>query len=323
MTHKILVWCPLIEHEQTRLREQGCELEVLSRSDQMSVDALPEYVSRFDALMVGLDPITGKIMASGNRLKVVARFGIGLDSVDVKAATELGIVVTNTPGASKASVAELTLGLMFCLARQLPQHHVRTKDGKWEQHLGYELGGRTLGVMGLGQIGKEVARRAVCLGMRVIAHDPHWDQQFAREHDIKRFSKAQVLQLADIVVLHVPLAPETAAFIGREELAMMKPGSFLINAARGRLVDEEALCAALVSGHLAGAALDVFAEEPPTGSPLLGLDNVVFSPHLGGETVEGYENMSRMAAENVMAVLRGERPPNIVNPEVLSRLRPL
>ena len=262
-------------------------------------------------------------MAASDRLKVVARFGIGLDSVDVKAATELGIVVTNTPGANKVSVAELALGLMFCLARQLPQHDARTKAGKGEGNVGFELCGRTLGVIGMGHIGKEVARRAVCLGMQVVAHDPYWDEQHAQEHHIKRSSKEQVLQLADMVTLHVPLTPETARFISQDELAMMKPGSFLINTARGGLVDDEALYAALTSGHLGGAALDVFTEETPTGSLMLGLDNVVLSPHIGGETVESYENMSGMAAENVIAVLRGECPPNIVNPEVLSRLRPL
>ena len=323
MTYRILVWCPLTEHEQTRLREQGYELEVLFGRGRPSVSDLAEYISGSDALIVGLDTITREMMAAGDRLKVVARYGIGLDNVDVKAATELGIVVTNTPGASKVSVAELTLGLMFCLARQLPQHHAWTKAGKWERHVGFELAGRTLGVMGLGQIGMEVARRAVCLGMQVIAHDPHWDEQFAQEHDIRWSSKEQVLRLADIVTLHLPLTLDTAGFIDQEGLATMKPRAYLINAARGGLVDQDALYAALASGHLGGAALEAFIEEPPTGSPLLGLDNVLFSPHIGGETVEAHESMSRIAADNVVAVLRGERPPNIVSPEALSRLRPL
>ena len=321
--YRTIVWCPLTERQQARLREQGYELEMFSGADEMSADTLAEYISQFDALMVGLDPITREIMAAGDRLKIVARFGIGLDSVDVKAATELGIVVANTPGASKVAVAEMAIGLMFSLARQLPQHHAWTKAGGWERCVGFELYGKTLGIMGLGQIGKEVARRAVCLGMQVMAYDPYWDEQFAQEHDIQRSSKEQVLQLADMVTLHMPLTPATAGFIGPEELKSMKPGSFLINTARGGLVDCDALYAILASGHLRGAALDVFPEEPPTGSPLLGLDNVVFSPHMGGEAVESYENMSRMASDNVIAVLQGQRPPNIVNPKVLGHLRSL
>jgi D-3-phosphoglycerate dehydrogenase len=321
--YRILVWCPLTQNQQQRLREQGYELEMLSSTREMDLAALASYVSQFDALMVGLDPITKEIMATGDRLKVVARFGVGLDSVDVKAATELGVVVTNTPAASKVAVAELTIALMFSLARQLPQHHTMTKAGRWERRVGFELFGKILGILGLGYIGKEVARRAVGLGMSVTAFDPYWDDRFAQEHDIQRFSKEQVLRRADIVTLHMPLTPTTMGFIGREELQMMKQGSFLINTARGGLVDYDALFAALASGHLGGAGLDVYPTEPPTASPLLGLDNVVFTPHIGGETAEAYENMSRMASDNVVAVLKGQEPPNLVNPEVLGRLRSL
>jgi D-3-phosphoglycerate dehydrogenase len=244
-----------------------------------------------------------------------------LDTVDVKAATELGIVVTNTPGANKVAVAELTIGLMFCLVRQLPQHHAWTKAGKWERRVGLELHGKTLGMMGLGRIGKEVAWRATSLGMKVIAFDLFWDEPFAHKWGIERCSKEDVLGKADILSLHLSLSPETVGIVGEAELAMMKPGAMLINAARGGLVDEQALYKALVSGHLGGAALDVFSKEPPVGSPLLGLDNVILSPHVGGETVEGSQNMSRMVVDNILAVLRGESPPNIVNPDVIGHTR--
>lgn len=320
--YRVVVWCPLSEPQQARLREQGHEVELFS-AGTMSRGEIAEHINQFDALIVGLDPIDREILAAGDRLKVVARFGIGLDSVDIQAATELGIAVTNTPGASKVAVAELAIAHMFSLSRQLPQHHASTKAGGWERRLGTELFGKTLGVMGLGNIGKEVARRAVSLGMGVVAYDTYWDDGFAAEWGIERLSKEEVLQEADIVTLHLPMAPETTGFIGRQELEMMKPGALLVNTARGGLVDAQALCDALSSNHLAGAALDVFAEEPPSGSPLLALDNIILSPHLGGETAEAHENLGRLAVDNAMAVLQGERPPNIVNPEVLGRLRPI
>ena len=298
-------------------------MEVFSGADKLTADELIAYVSQFDAVMTGLPSITREMMAAGNRLKVVARYGVGVDSVDIEAATELGVVVTNIPGANTVAVAELTIGLMFCLARQLPQHHAWTKAGRWKRRVGLELYGKTLGLMGLGQIGKEVARRAVHLGMKVVAFDPYWDERFAQELGVERLTKEQVLQEADMVSLHMPLNPETIGAIGQEELTMMKPGAMLINTARGGLIDEEALYMTLASGHLGGAALDVFSREPPTGGPLFELDNIVLSPHRGFQTVEASQTMSRVIVENVTAVLRGERPPNIVNPEVLSRLRPL
>lgn len=284
----------------------------------MGAAVLTAHVRRFDALMVGLSPVTAE-MLTGGQLKVVARFGIGIDTVDVEAATKAGVMVTNTPGASKVGVAELAIGLMFSLARKLPQHHVWTKAGDWQGQVGFELAGKTLGLVGLGQVGKEVARRAVCLEMRVIAHDIAWDQDFAGRHEIKRGSLETVLSQSDLVSLHVPSTPETIGLVGKEELGMMKKGAMLINTARGNLVVEEALHKALLSEHLGGAALDVLATEPPEGNPLLGLDQVILSPHQGGETRESLQNYSRMCTQNVLAALQGNRPPNLINPEALAR----
>ena len=190
--YSILVWCPLLEDDLALLRQQGYQVERLLRAETMGAPALAAHVRGFDALMVGLDPVTAEMLA-GDRLKVVARFGIGVDTVDVEAATEAGVMVTNTPGASKVGVAELAISLMFSLARQLPQHHARTKAGGWQRQLGFELFGKTLGLVGLGQVGKEVARRAVCLGMRVVAHDIAWDQEFSRRYEIERGSLEDVL----------------------------------------------------------------------------------------------------------------------------------
>ena len=313
--YRILVWCPLLEDDLALLRQQGYQVERLLRAETMAAPALAAHVRGFDALMVGLDPVPAE-MLSGDRLKVVARFGIGVDSVDVEAATAAGVMVTNTPGASKVGVAELAISLMFSLARQLPQHHAWTKAGGWQRQLGFELFGKTLGLVGLGQVGKEVARRAVCLGMRVVAHDIAWDQEFSREYEVKRGSLENVLSQSDFVSLHVPSIPSTIGLMGEKQLKMMKKGAMLINTARGSLIDEEALYNALISQHLGGAALDVFANEPPAGSPLLDLDQVIFSPHQGGETRESFRNYSRMCTDNVLAALGGDRPPNIVNPEV-------
>ena len=315
---RILVWCPLLEDDLALLRQQGYQVERLLRAETMAAPALAAHVRGFDALMVGLDSVTVE-MLSGDRLKVVARFGIGVDSVDVEAATAAGVMVTNTPGASKVGVAELAISLMLSLARQLPQHHAWTKAGGWQRQLGFELSGKSLGLVGLGQVGKEVARRAVCLGMRVVAHDIAWDQEFSREYEIKRGSLEDVLSQSDFVSLHVPSTPDTIGLMGEKQLKMMKQGAMLINTARGSLIDEEALYSALISEHLGGAALDVFATEPPAGSPLLDLDQVIFSPHQGGETRESFRNYSRMCTDNVLAALGGDRPPNIVNPEVLDQ----
>ena len=319
----ILVWCPLDDEQLARLRQAGYQVERFSAAATLSAEAQSAHIGKFDALMVGLDRVSAETMAAAQRLKIVARFGIGVDTVDVQAATELGIVVTNTPGASKIGVAELTIGLMFCLARQLPQHHNRTKAGGWDREVGFELCGKTLGIVGLGQVGQEVARRAACLGMQVLACDIHWDADFARQHNVQRRAFDDILRESDFVSLHVPATADTIGLMGENQLAMMKPGSMLLNTARGVLVDETALYGALTSGHLAGASLDVYAEEPPTDSALLSLNNVVLSPHLGGETHESRQNYSRMCTENVLAVLRGERPPNLVNPDVLGRLRSL
>ena len=312
--YRILVWCPLLEDDAALLRAQGFEVERLVRPETMEASALAAHVRGFDALMVGLDPVTAEMLAGG-RLKVVARFGIGVDSVDLEAATGAGVMVTNTPGASKVGVAELAIGLMFSLARRLPQHHALTRAGNWPGQVGFELSGKTLGLVGLGQVGKEVARRACCLGMLVIAHDIVWDSDFAGTHEIDRRSLEEVLSQSDFVSLHVPSTPGTIGLLGEKQLGMMKEGAMLINTARGNLIDEEALHSALISRHLGGAALDVFASEPPAGSPLLDLDHVIFSPHQGGETAESLQNYSHMCTENVLAALRGDQPPNLVNPQ--------
>jgi D-3-phosphoglycerate dehydrogenase len=301
------------------MRQAGCTVEGYpweTTEKRLSADEIEVLAVGCEVLVVGVDVVTRRAMENGTRLGVVAKYGTGVDNIDVKAATDLGVVVVNAPGANKIAVAELTLGLMISLARKLPQHHAWTKAGAWDRRLGIELFGKTVGIIGLGQIGKEVARRCSGLGMRVVANDIVWDHEFARANTVQQMSFEEVLQQADIVTLHVPQTPQTVGFIGAKALALMKPGAMLVNTARGVLVNQDALLTSLASGRLAGAAVDVFAVEPPSGDPLLELDNFIVSPHRGARTVEARRRMSQMVREGILAVLRGEHFRNTVNPEV-------
>ena len=278
---------------------------------------LVELVGDVDALLVGMDEVTASVIESATRLKVVSKHGAGVDNIDVAAATRAGVVVTNTPGANQGAVAELTMGLILAALRQLPYHDGLVKSGGWSRRIGTELGGRTVGLVGLGRIGKEVALRLEGFRVSLIAHDTVPDESFASQHHIMFVPLKELLGRSDVVTLHAALTPQSRNLIGPDELACMKPNAYLINTARGGLVDEEALFAALKEGRLAGAALDVFADEPPTDSPLLQLgDKVLLTPHLGAQTTETVIRMGRAAAQCIVDVLAGRRPEGLVNPEV-------
>ena len=306
---KVLIRAPVTESDKDRLAAAGHEVVIGSE------DWLTEILD-CDAFVVGLDKVSGETMKAAEGLKIVSKYGIGTDNIDKQTATELGIVVTNTPGASKIAVGELAIGLMFALRRFIPLHNGWVKSGKWDHLMGTELVGTTLGVVGIGNIGKEVITRARGLGMQVIAADPFWDADFAELYDVEQVSLPDLLKRSDVVTLHVPATPETVGMIGRAELAMMKSSAVLVNTARGELIDQEALYQALKGGKLAGAALDVWPTEPPTGSPLLELDSVIATPHTGGETVESRPRLSVMATDNVLNLLSGVRPEHVVNPAV-------
>jgi phosphoglycerate dehydrogenase-like enzyme/nickel-dependent lactate racemase len=312
----------LAEDDRQLLRRAGCNVKGYQWKGVegfLSAEEIETQIIGQHVLIVGLDQVSRRAMEGGAQLRIVAKYGTGVDNIDVEAATELGIAVINAPGANKIAVAELTLGLMFSLARWLPQHHTATRNGSWHRQVGTELCGKTLGIVGLGQIGREVARRANHLGMRVVAHDIVWDSEFATTNNVQRLSLEEVLECADIVSLHLPQTPETLGIIDSEKLVMMRVGAMLVNTARGSLIDHDALYGALTSGRLAGAALDVFAVEPPFGDLLLDLNNVIVSPHLGARTAESRVRMSHMLTEGILAVLRGERPKNVVNPEVYAK----
>jgi len=300
------------------LTQAGVEVVPSPVDRPLQEDELAALLGEVDGVVVGVDRIGRRALAAGRpRLRVVARNGIGVDTVDVAAATELGVVVTNAPSVNADSVADFTFALLLALVRRVVEADRAVREGRWPRLVGVELRDRCLGLLGFGRIGQRVAERARGFGMRTVAYDPVPDLAAAERLGVRLVSFPEVLAQADFLSLHLPLTPQTRHLLGEEELRCMKPGSFLVNTARGGVVDEAALARALKEGWIAGAACDVFDEEPPRTSPLLQAPNVLLSPHMASHTREAIARASRVAAENVLAVLQGGRPPNAVNPEVL------
>jgi D-3-phosphoglycerate dehydrogenase / 2-oxoglutarate reductase len=265
-------------------------------------EKLAETINGFDGLAIrSATKITAKILDGAKSLKVIGRAGIGVDNVDIPAATARGIIVMNTPFGNSITTAEHAITLMLSLARQIPEADASTRAGKWEKNkfLGVEMFGKTLGIIGCGNIGSIVADRAIGLRMKVIAYDPYLSAERALDLGVEKVELDQLLRRADFITLHTPLTDKTRNIISRESLALTKKGVRLINCARGELVDEAALFDALTAGHVAGAALDVFVEEPATASPLFALPNVVCTPHLGASTTEAQENVALQVAEQM------------------------
>ncbi|HEX4021991.1 MAG TPA: phosphoglycerate dehydrogenase [Acidobacteriaceae bacterium] len=274
-----------------------------------------------DALVVrSAVQVDGALLDAAPRLRVIGRAGVGVDNIDAEAATRRGMVVMNTPGANAVAVAELTLGLMIALARMVPRANATMHDAKWEKKSlqGAELRGKTLGIVGLGRVGLEVARRARSFGMNLIGHDPFVAASIARENGVTLASVEEVLRTADYITLHVGLTPQTEGLINAKSLASMKKGVRIINCARGELIDEAALVEALRSGHVAGAALDVFHKEPLKDSLFFNLDNVILTPHIAGSTAEAQEAVGIQIAEQVKAYLKLGVVQNAVNVASLS-----
>lgn len=277
-------------------------------------------LSGVDATLASVEPYTEEVF-SGSRLRAVARLGVGYDAVDLTAATKHGVAVTITPGTNEHSVAETTIALITGVFRGFPGRLDEVRTGQWVRKTLPRLAGRTIGILGLGRIGRAVVPRAIGLGLRVMAFDPYADRAFCEKHGVDLGSLDDVLTRADIVSLHLPSTAETAHLINEKSLARMKPGSVLINTARGSLVDERALIAALESGHLLGAGLDVFEVEPlPTSSPLLKFPNVLVSPHAAGVDHASLEAMATVAAECVVNLYQNRWPDEcVVNREVKER----
>lgn len=266
-----------------------------------------------DGYVAGVDYITADVVARmPTSLKVISRYGAGVDRVDLEACKKRGIVVTNTPGANATAVCELAFALMLASARNLPELHNAVQQGDWPRSDGMELAGKTLGIVGLGAIGKKLALRAKAFEMDVLAYDPYLDAKFSASHGIRAVDLTELLGSCDVISLHVPLNEQTRYMISRESIALMKDGATLINTSRGGLMDETACAEALKAGKLRGLGLDAFEQEPLVDSPLKGLSRVVFTPHTGAHTAEAVRNMGMMAVHNVMAVLKGEPCPHII-----------
>jgi D-3-phosphoglycerate dehydrogenase / 2-oxoglutarate reductase len=320
---KVVIADKISDRGVALLRETGWEIALPSPS---AITALGDA----DGLVVrSATPVTAELLERAPKLRVVGRAGVGVDNIDVEAATRRGVLVMNTPGGNAVSVAEHTLALLLALARSVPQFNASVHAGRWEKSgaSGTELRGKTLGIVGLGRVGTEVARRARALEMDVLAHDPYVSAAVARELDVGLVALPELLARADYVSLHTGLSPTTEKMINAATIAQMRRGARLINCARGELVDEAALAEALRSGHLAGAALDTFAEEPPKNSPLLGLSNVIATPHVAGSTAEAQEEVGTLIAQQVRDYLAEGQIRNAVNlpalpAEQYRRLRP-
>lgn len=292
-----------------RMRVAGCLLIPNDLGRAPTEAELLARIADVDVLISGTEPVTAAVLAAAPRLKVISKHGVGYENIDLDAARARGIPVAVAGGAIADSVADMAMALLLAVARQIPHGDALVRQGLWKRLVGVELREKTLGIVGLGQIGKELCRRATGFGLRVVAYDLFQDERFAREWNVRYVSLDKLLTSADFVSLHAPATGDTRHLINQETLARMKPSAFLINTARGDLVDEVALASALREGRLAGAALDVFAQEPPSpDNPLLSLENVVLATHSAGQTDDGLRRMGEMTAENALRVLRGEAP---------------
>jgi len=300
-------------------------LEILDKMSDMSYDLrtgmskeeLLQAVGDYDAVIVRSDTyIDADVIAAGKRLKVVGRAGIGVDNIDVPAATAGGVMVMNTPHSNSVATAEQTLTLLLAVSRKTVAAHNSLAAGEWERNLyvGTELFGKTLGIIGFGYIGRLVAHRAQAFGVNVIAYDPYVTAETGMELNVAMLPMADVLAQSDLLTLHAIVTPETKGMINATTIAGMKDGVIIVNVARGKLIDEQALAEALKSGKVAAAGLDVYQEEPPTHSPLIGLPNVIHTPHLGASTVEAQRNVGIEMVEQIADALRGVSYRNVLNP---------
>lgn len=286
-----------------QLKEFNCEIIENPYGRPLKEGELIPLLVDVDGVIAGLDEFGEKVLKSSNRLKVISRYGVGIDNIDMEAAKRLGIFVINTPDVNTQAVADLTFGLILSVSRKIPQSHQSTRKGRWERFIGREVYGKRLGIIGLGRIGKAVANRAKGFEMEIIAYDVQRDESFAETLEIKFLPLDDLLMEADFVTLHCGLNPQTKGLIGPRELGLMKETAYLINTARGELVDERALYEALKEGKIAGAGLDVYEQEPPLESPLLSLENAVTTGHIAAYTDEAIKEMALASVKNLLSAL--------------------
>jgi D-3-phosphoglycerate dehydrogenase len=308
-----------VREPMERLRREGCQILEWREGGGLPESDLLAKLAETDAWIVAFHPIGPALLDRASRLRIIAKHGVGVDNIDISAATARGVVVTTAPSANDQAVADLAMALLLALLRRIPEANASVKAGRWERFLGCGLNGKVMGILGLGRIGQNVARRAKGFGVELIGADPFWPDEAARDIGIRRAEPHELFAQSDIVSLHTPLTPETKELIGEAAIAAMKPGVWIVNTSRGKIVDEKAMYDALRSGHVAGYATDVFESEPPVGSLLLALPNVVATPHMGTHTLESLKLMGDRVADAVLRVFRGERPEFVVNPEVYDR----
>ncbi len=313
--HRILVADPLSARGLDLLREHA-DVVVADDSAQLLL-ALGDA----DALIVrSRTKVTRDVLGKGTRLQIVGRAGIGVDNIDVEAATDQGILVVNAPLGNVRSTAEHTIALLFALARRIPAADAAVRDGTWKAgYEGVQVSGKRLGVLGAGKVGGQVASIGSALGMDVVVYDPYLTDDAWRASGLRSVDLTELLATSDFVSVHIPLIAETYHFIGADSLAAMKPDAYLINCARGGLIDPEALARSLQSGHLAGAALDVFEDEPPVDSPLLSSPNTILTPHVAASTREAQAQVSTDIAEEIIDYFAGRPVSFAVNPSVLRK----
>jgi D-3-phosphoglycerate dehydrogenase len=323
---KVLVSDSLSEEGITKLQEHF----TVDVSTGLSEDELVEKIRDYDALLIRSGTqVTKKVIDAAEKLKIIGRAGVGVDNIDIEAATRKGVIVVNAPEGNMLSAAEHTIGMMMGLARNIPQANASLKSRKWERKkfMGVEVNGKTLGVIGLGRIGAEVSKRAQGLDMNILAYDPFITEERAQELGVKLASVKEIAERSDFITVHTPLTKETRNIIDSDEFAVMKDGVRLINCARGGIINEEALADALENGKVAGAAFDVFVNEPPFDSRFLEFENVIVTPHLGASTEEAQVNVAVSVADEIITVLQGGSAKNAINipsvkPEVMAILAP-
>jgi D-3-phosphoglycerate dehydrogenase len=295
-----------------KLRSFADVLEFNPRGKPLTEDELISLLGDCDGCIAGLDPFSKKVIESAKTLKVISRYGTGVDNVDIAAAKAQGVAVCRTPGVNAQAVAELAITLLLCLARQVPMLDRKTREGHWVRSIGIELHTKTLGILGLGAVGKKTAKLASGFSMKVLACDPGIDQKFAQTNGIVPVDFDELICQSDFLSLHLPLKTDTKHIISADVMRKMKKGAIIINTARGGLIDEAAACEMLKSGHLDGLGLDVYEVEPPQSSPLFGLENVVFTPHTAAHTIEATAGMAALSVDNLIDVLSGRECANMV-----------
>jgi len=296
---------------------------VRSEDRPLTEDKMVQVLGREnpEVVICGAEPMSRKVIEACPQLSMIMKHGVGIDNIDIQAATGLKILVANAPGTNTEGVADLTIAMMLSLLRGVYQAVRSTKSGGWDRFVGHELGALTIGVVGTGRIGQSVIRRLQGFGCNILAYDIVQNEDLTALPNFHYINLVDLLKRSDIVTLHTPLLPETHKMIGSEELGLMKSTAYLVNLARGELVDELALYQSLQQNRIAGAAVDVYDVEPPQTSRLLGLDNVLSTPHIAAYTYESMERMDRVCAQTIIDTLRGEVCSNIVNPEVLRELK--